>query len=557
MEHDCFSPSLFRVIDPAYGRDNIYRYAARKTVSLGPVMVATAASNALPWLDAEVLSENNYRKGRKGPFDSEGRPDHRVLQEERYAEWVGLSASISNAAPRAIEIIRTYRALPEGLRPKGIVVGGWHAGDCPEEFLEAGADVVVHGEAAEMIPSLIHALRAGTDLREIPGISYWRDGAIHRNGPDFLTLSQDAFEALPDPNFDLVRYAQLSIIPVSRTWGCSGKCRFCRVKQAPRALPPERFARQIKTLVSKGYQRFFLVDDRAEEDLEGFRAWLRELAAFRRDRRVRRLDFTVQARLSLARKPEVLRLMRLAGVNTVCIGFESPIPEDLRAMRKPIAPEKMVEWTRIWRGFGFFVHAMMIFAYPMPPGMPQPVNKDGRPLSAKERADAYGRFLRAAKPDTLQVLVFTPIPGTEDWEDLDRQGRIYNNLGWAAWDGLHVVSEPDPGLSPEDVQYELIRIHRKFYTFRFFGGGGLPALAMHVLKVGITTVSMPFLWVTILPWKWSPGRSFARQAALAWRCPSRWARNARRRFQAFLIVQRVQRQLENFRQRLRALIAQR
>ena len=58
---------LFRVIDPAYARENIYRHSAKKTVSLGPVMIATVAHNALAWLNAEVISENNYRwRSRKG-----------------------------------------------------------------------------------------------------------------------------------------------------------------------------------------------------------------------------------------------------------------------------------------------------------------------------------------------------------------------------------------------------------------------------------------------------------------------------------------------------------
>lgn len=553
------SQPVFRVWDPAYARDNIYRYAASQTVSLGPVMIATIAHKALPWLSCEVISENNYRwKSRKGPADETGLPDHRILQNEKPARYIGLSASITNAAPRALELIKFYRELPEDLRPRAIIVGGWHAGDCPNEFLDAGADVVVHGEGVAVIAALLDVFEHDKPIDDIPGISYRAaNGEIRRNGPDFLSLTQSELEALPEPNFDLVRFAKLNVLPISRTWGCSGRCRFCRVKNEPRSLSPERFANHIKSLVSKGHRHFFIVDDRSEEDMEGFTTWLNEIATFRRERKVRILDFTIQARLSLAEKPEVLALMRQAGIQTVAIGFESPIPEEVWAMRKPIAPQKMVEWTKIWRKFGFYVHAMFIFGYPIPPGKPQPLNSEGKPMSARERANAFWKFLKSANPDTIQILALTPIPGTEDWDFLDKENRIFKELGWTAWDGLHVVFQPDEGMKPQELQNEVVRLHRKFYAFHFLGSLGVVSLLAHLVHVGLTTVSMPFMWLFIMPLRWPFKGSFTTQAKLAWQRPLRRFRNSIRHFGAYLIVQSVRKKLEQFNSRLGAAIHKR
>ena len=547
--------AVFRVWDPAYARDNIYRHAARQTISLGPVIIASAAHKALPWLTSEVISENNYRwKARKGPVDDKGLPDHQVLQKEKPARFIGISASITNAAPRALEIVRLYRQLPEELRPQAIIVGGWHAGDCPDEFLEAGADIVVHGEGAAVIPQLLEALKETRDLKDIPGISYRSNGEVQRNAPDFLALTQEELEALPDPNFDLVRFAKLKVVPVSRTWGCSGRCRFCRVKNEPRSVSPQRFAQRIKDLVSKGRRHFFLVDDRSEEDMAGFKAWLQDIADFRRERKVRSLDFTLQARLSLAEEPEVLDLMQRAGVRTAAIGFESPIPEEVWAMRKPIVPEKMVEWTKTWKKHGFYTHAMFIFAYPIPPDKKQPMNSAGQPMSARQRAQAFWRFIKAANPDTIQVLVLTPIPGTEDWAFLEKENRIFKELGWAAWDGLHVVFQPDEGMTPEEVQHEVIRLHRKFYAFHYLGRLGVISLLAHLVHVGITTVSMPFLWCLIMPSRWPFRGAFAEQAKLAWRRPRRVFRNARRHLGAYLVIQSVRKKLAQFNEKIGAVI---
>jgi radical SAM superfamily enzyme YgiQ (UPF0313 family) len=543
--------AIFRVWDPAYARDNIYRHAARQTISLGPVIIASVAHKALPWLSSEVISENNYRwKSRKGPVNENGMPDHRVLQEEKPARFIGISASITNAAPRALEIVRLYRELPEALKPQAIIVGGWHAGDCPGEFLEAGADVVVHGEGVAIIARLLDTLRQAGGLADVPGISYRDNGQVRRNAPEFLALSQEELGALPDPDFNLVHFAKLKVVPVSRTWGCSGRCRFCRVKNEPRSISPERFAQNIKDLVSKGFRHFFVVDDRSEEDMAGFKVWLQEMADFRRERKVRRLGFTLQARLSLAEEPDVLELMRQAGVQTAAIGFESPIPEEVWAMRKPIVPEKMIEWTKIWKRHGFYIHAMFIFAYPIPPDKKQPLNASGQTMSARERAQAFWRFIKAANPDTIQILALTPIPGTEDWDFLDKENRIFKELGWAAWDGLHVVFQPDEGMSPQEVQDEVVRLHRKFYAFRYLGSLGIVSLLAHLVNVGVTTISMPFIWLFIMPSKWPFGGSFVEQAKLAWQRPSRSFRNARRHFGAYLVVQNVQKKLARFNDRL-------
>src|SRR3989338_6962978 len=317
---------LFRVIDPGYGKRNIFRFIARITMSLGPVAVATAAHRFIPWLAAEVISENNCRKNRGAPLDENGLIDHLSLQQTSRATVIGISASITNAVPRALAIIETYAHLPAELRPKAIIVGGWHAGDDPEPFLRAGATVVVHGEADLVIAPLVAALCHGQDLAEIPGISYWLGETIVRNGipndfdrncapgqQGFLVMPQEQMDSLPEPDFGLVRFATIKVLPVSRTRGCSGRCKFCRVKGVARYQSPEKLVAQIQSGFSRGIRRYFIVDDRAEEDFDGFSRWLTLLDEWVEARHIKGLDISTQHRLSLAGHPradEALSLMR-------------------------------------------------------------------------------------------------------------------------------------------------------------------------------------------------------------------------------------------------------
>ena len=73
----------------------------------------------------------------------------------------------------------------------------------------------------------------------------------------------------------------------------------------------------------------------------------------------------VQIRLDKAKDTELLSAMRQAGINTVAIGYESPIEEELQAMNKQVKPEDMIALTNIFHKFHFLVHGMFIFGYPM------------------------------------------------------------------------------------------------------------------------------------------------------------------------------------------------
>ncbi|MAF13693.1 MAG: hypothetical protein CMI53_02255 [Parcubacteria group bacterium] len=562
-EDKMMSRELFRVIDPGYGKRNIFRFAAMITVSLGPVVVATIAKWLLPWLDAEVVSENNVSKKRGAPLDDDGLIDHIALQTRNRATVVGISASITNAVPRALRIIETYVGMSDDLRPKGIVVGGWHAGDDPEPFLRAGADVVVHGEGELIIAQLVEALATGKSLEEIPGISYFDGDELKRNlisnpahrnlsqGQEtFLAVPQSEIESMPDPDFGLVRFANIKLVPVSRTRGCTGRCKFCRVKGAARYLSPERLVGQIQNGYSQGKRRFFVVDDRCEEDMIGFIAWLKLLVNWIETNNIKGLDISCQCRLSLAgfkpsrssgielTGPEIMALMRRACINTVCIGFESPIKEELDAMSKPTKQSMMLEWAKTWKSFGFLVHAMMIFGYPIRNGRPLPRNAKGEVMTAAERAQAFWSFIKKAAPTYLQVLIYSPIIGTDDRQWLEVDDRILSGIPLELHDGLHVLYQPDAGSTPQEVQHEAINLSRRFYARRIAKFQWL-ALVCHSLKVASITCSMPFIWAAIMPLHGFRSRD-------AWQWPKRMKRVAIRHWGAQFIIVKFLKNLHPF-----------
>ena len=147
------------------------------------------------------------------------------------------------------------------------------------------------------------------------------------------------------------------------------ECEFCTVKGKPRHAPPERLLEQISLLLeTQDARHFFIVDDLFGQQRDETIRFCNMLRDYQKNTG-RRLDTTVQIRLDKAKDPELLSAMRQAGINTVAIGFESPIEEELKAMNKHINSEDMIAFTKIFHKFGFLVHGMFIFGYPMKEGV--------------------------------------------------------------------------------------------------------------------------------------------------------------------------------------------
>ncbi|MBU3959145.1 MAG: B12-binding domain-containing radical SAM protein, partial [Candidatus Omnitrophica bacterium] len=344
----------FRLVIPAYPAFNIYSDLAKRTTALGPVCVASVVNEMAGW-DVEVIDENNLR--RYAPKSSTGKANHEFLQQLRPADIVGLYGGLTSTIPRLYEIARFYKE-------RGIttIAGGQHfVEDNIAEALNSGVDYVVVGEGEETIKELLEALEGRRNISEVRGIVYLDKGKI------ISTLQREPltdFDKLPLANFSLVRYARLDLYPVGRIRGCGMDCEFCTVKGKPRAASPQRLLEGIRFLVETNDARhFFIVDDlfgQQRTETIGFCNMLRDY----QKSIGRRLDFAVQIRLDMAKDAELLSAMRQAGINTVAIGFESPIEEELEAMNKRVRPQDMISLARAYHKFGFWVHGMFIFGYP-------------------------------------------------------------------------------------------------------------------------------------------------------------------------------------------------
>lgn len=456
-----------RIVCPAYPRFNIYSRQAEVMTALGPICIATAVHDIPGW-DAEVVDENNYRRG---PTDATGQPDHVAIQQDRPANVVGFYGGLTSTIPRLYEIANCYKKL-------GVITiaGGHHfVEDNIAEALHSGVDIVVLGEGEKTITELLACFDTEGDLLGVRGIAFVRDGTLIRTEPRAPITD---FNELPIPDFSALRYAHMKYYPISGVRGCGMNCEFCAVKGKPRFASPDRMMEQFASIYETwGGKIFFIVDDLFGQNRTDALRLCQMLHEYQ-NRMGTKFSITVQIRLDRARDTELLNAMRKAGIDNLAIGFESPIAEELEAMEKQLAPQDMIGLTKIYHRSGFLIHGMFIFGYPGPEGQPFL-------MGPKERVRRFRKFIRQAHLDTIQVLLPIPLPGTQLTHRLKQANRIYSTkeVGLEYYDGNFPLFEPDPPMTALDLQMSARRIMRRFYGTRHF-----VALLLHVITIPAITL---------------------------------------------------------------------
>ncbi len=445
---------LFRLIIPAFPEVNIFTRFTKSMTALGPIMVATAINKLWGWR-VEVVDENNYR----GPRDSRGLPDHQTLQKENPTTVVGFYCGLTSTIERVWQLAEFYHGQPVLQSPKGkggrivTIAGGWHAHYCPEEMLRNNIDVVVHGDGEIVTQQILQTIANGNSFEGISGISFSENEQIKTNEPEMI--ENPCLDNLPIPDFGLLRYAnKIKIYPIGRIRGCGMKCEFCSVKGKPRWASAQHLFETVNWLVETRKARsFFIADDRLEQDFLGTIEFFKMISG----RYGRRLSFTVQVRLEAAKNTELLETMKKAGVRVVCIGYESPVDEELKTMHKGYSSSKMLEWTRIYQCYGFRIHAMFIFGYPL---------KETEGLSKpREMVKALKRFIRKAHFDTVQIVRPIPLVGTDLRRRLEKEGRIFplELVPWRYYDGSYVCFQPN-NMTLREFQEIPIKLMKWFYN---------------------------------------------------------------------------------------------
>jgi anaerobic magnesium-protoporphyrin IX monomethyl ester cyclase len=155
----------------------------------------------------------------------------------------------------------------------------------------------------------------------------------------------------------------------------------------------------------------------------------------------------VQSRCDdIVRNKEALPKLRKSGLNWVLLGVENSEPSTLQTFKKGIGPQDAQEAVERLKENDIFAHAMFIIG------------------ERKDTAQSIARlreFANQLDPDFALFAVLTPFPGTQVFEEAQRNGWIEDD-NWSHYDMIHATM-PTETLSVKQVQEELYKCYRSFY----------------------------------------------------------------------------------------------
>lgn len=335
------------------------------------------------------------------------------------------------------DALATIRELKE----QGITVlaGGPDPSIYDEQYLEAGADVVVRGEGEVAILELLDALdiRPGKDTSTRPSLERIANIAgvsmLDRDATLVRALDRPAsrtMDDLPSPAYDLVdlpRYVSewrrvhgYASIQFMTSRGCPFSCTWCArpiFGRKYRQYSAERAVDEIEILVNRyGIDHLWLFDD----TFVVRRAWVEEFcdAIVARGITVR---WECLARVDLV-DAALLEKMHAAGVERINFGFESGSQRVLDRMKKGTTVQDARRVADAMHRLGITMGGYVLMGYP------------GEEWADIERTIA---LVRDIQPVDYSTSVALPMPGTEFF-GLVRDMMLADN-DWAKEDADAVV----------------------------------------------------------------------------------------------------------------------
>lgn len=409
------------LIRPSPGPSSYYSVYGILTPPLGLLSLAGAVRDihSIAVVDAEA-----YRF----------RPvDVAKIIEDLDPDIVGFTSISSVYYPAALETMRLAR---KSRRDAIYVIGGHHPTFMFSTVLRDGFDVVVLGEGEATFRELVESIRGGGSYRDVKGIAFM-DPETKEIKYSFRPFIKNIDE-LPLPAYDLVDpsayridvFGGEPVASLETSRGCPYSCDFCSASSmwghTWRFKSPERVLTEINMLLRLGYKWAFIVDDnfiapvRVEERI-------RLLERMIEKRIEERMKFIVQIRADIiARYPWLAKLMREAGVRVAFVGIESGDPEVLRKMGKGLLVDSTVRGVAYLSRSGIIVHGGLVI------GAPYESRKQ------RERTLRFAKSLMYYGLDSLQVSIYTPLPGARAFHKAVEERLLYTT-DWYLYDALHPV----------------------------------------------------------------------------------------------------------------------
>ncbi len=369
-----------------------------------------------------------------------------VVRQARDYDLVILYTSTPSFANDARLAARIKEQRPDAL----IGFVGPHVTVQPEESLRnaPAVDFVVRREFDFTARDIVD----GKKLPELAGVT-WRDGeGIRHNEDAELITDLDSLPSVLDvykrdltiENYYL-GYLLHPYISLYTGRGCTHLCTFCLW---PQTVASRKFRTRSPDSV---YEEFALAKEYFPQAKECFinddtftanlpRA--EEIA-----RKIRPLGVAWATNAAADVPYETLKILRESGLRLLVVGYESGSDTILRNVKKGVTTEMARRFTRDCKDLGIAIHGCFIM---------------GLPGETRETIDQTIRFACDLDPQTIQISVVAPYPGTSMYDEAVANGWL-KPVDMISSDGIQECPISYPWLSTEEILGSVDRFYRRFY----------------------------------------------------------------------------------------------
>jgi hopanoid biosynthesis associated radical SAM protein HpnJ len=293
----------------------------------------------------------------------------------------------------------------------------------------------------------------GKPWAEIEGISYRKNGQINHNPDrpwiedlDALPMVTEIYHrdlVMEHYNIPYLRYPYVSFYTGR---GCPGHCVYCLW---PQTFTGRRFrVRSVASVVAEVRRSLELFPQAAEIffDDDTFTAAGERARALSQE--FRQLKFTWSATARVNTSYETLKAMKEGGLRLLVVGFETGDPQVLQNIRKGATLDlgrRLVKWCR---ELGIQVHGTFMV---------------GLPGETRKSIEASIRFACELDPDTIQVSLATPYPGTEFYDYCRERGYMQAESLVNGSTGYQQCVVDYPGLAAAEIFEAVPKFYRRFY----------------------------------------------------------------------------------------------
>jgi anaerobic magnesium-protoporphyrin IX monomethyl ester cyclase len=319
--------------------------------------------------------------------------------------------------PNVVEILRV--AKESGWQT---VVGGPEPGAYVQEYLAAGADVVVIGEGEITLEELVPALQSNRldSLHQIDGIAFRAaDSSVVRTKPREQIKDIDAQPWPARESIDMARYVEtwrehhgMGSVSIITARGCPYHCRWCSHEvfgKTHRRRTPESVADELEWLIGQYHPQMAWMADDVFTIHPG---WLFRYAAELKRRNLK-LPFECISRADRL-SPQVVETLAEMGCFRVWIGSESGSQRILDAMERGVTVEQVQTAVALCRSAGIQSGMFLMWGY------------EGEELSDIE---ATVEHVKKSDPDIFFTTVAYPIKGTPYFSEV--ADRVQNLRPWS------------------------------------------------------------------------------------------------------------------------------